>query len=32
MDNEIHTWFYDILQSITEIESYFENHAKKFET
>ena len=25
MDNEIKTWLYDILQAISEIESYFEN-------
>ena len=31
MDNEIKTWLYDILQSIKEIESYFENRPKKFE-
>ena len=31
MDNEIKTWLYDVLQSITEIESYFENKPKKFE-
>lgn len=31
MDNEIKTWLYDILQAITEIESYFENKPKKFD-
>jgi uncharacterized protein with HEPN domain len=31
MDNEIKTWLYDILQSISEIESYYENRAKIFE-
>ena len=31
MDNEIRTWLFDILQSITEIESYFEGRPKKFE-
>jgi len=31
MDNDIKTWLYDILQSIKEIESYFENRPKKFE-
>ncbi len=31
MDNEIKTWLFDILQSITEIESYFEGRPKKFE-
>jgi uncharacterized protein with HEPN domain len=31
MDSEIKTWLYDILQSIKEIESYFEDKPKKFE-
>ncbi|HAW57622.1 MAG TPA: antitoxin [Bacteroidales bacterium] len=31
MDNEIKIWLYDILQSIKEIESYFEDRPKKFE-
>ena len=31
MDHEIKTWLFDILQSITEIESYFDNKPKKFE-
>ena len=31
MDIEIKTWLYDILQSIKEIESYFENKPKIFE-
>ncbi len=31
MDSEINTWLYDILQSIKEIESYFEDRSKKFE-
>ena len=31
MDNEIKTWLFDILQSIIEIESYFENKPKNFE-
>jgi uncharacterized protein with HEPN domain len=31
MDNDIKTWLYDILQSITEIESYFEGNPKTFE-
>lgn len=31
MDNEIKTWLYDILNSIIEIESYYENKPKKFE-
>jgi uncharacterized protein with HEPN domain len=31
MDNEIKTWLYDILQSIREIESYYENRPKIFE-
>ncbi len=30
MDNEIKTWLYDILQSINEIDSYFENKQKIF--
>ena len=31
MDSEIKTWLFDILQSIIEIESYFEDRPKKFE-
>jgi len=31
MDREIKTWLYDILQSITEIESYFEDKPKNYE-
>ena len=31
MDDEIKTWLSDILQSIKEIESYFENNPKIFE-
>ena len=31
MDNEIKTWLYDILQSINEIENYYENKSKIFE-
>jgi uncharacterized protein with HEPN domain len=31
MDKEISVWLYDILQSIKEIESYFENKPKVFE-
>jgi uncharacterized protein with HEPN domain len=31
MDSEIKTWLFDALQSITEIESYFEDKPKKFE-
>ena len=31
MDSEIKTWLYDILQSINEIESYFEDRPKKFD-
>lgn len=31
MDNEIRTWLYDILQSISEIESYFEDRPKRFD-
>jgi len=30
MDNEIKTWLYDILQSIKEIDSYYENKPKIF--
>jgi len=30
MDKEIKTWLYDILQSINEIESYYENKPKVF--
>ena len=31
MDNEIKTWLYDILQSINEIERYYEDKPRKFE-
>ncbi len=31
MDNEIKTWLYDILQSINEIDSYYENKLRIFE-
>ncbi|MBS3771171.1 MAG: HepT-like ribonuclease domain-containing protein [Bacteroidales bacterium] len=31
MDNDIKTWLYDILQSINEIESYYEDKPRKFE-
>jgi uncharacterized protein with HEPN domain len=31
MDKEIKTWLYDILESITEIEGFFEDRPKKFE-
>ncbi len=31
MDNEIKTWLYDILQSINEIDGYFEDKPRKFE-
>lgn len=31
MDNDIKTWLYDILQSIKEIDSYFEDKPKIFE-
>jgi len=31
MDNEIKTWLYDILQSINEIDSYYENKPRTFE-
>lgn len=30
MDSEIQTWLYDILQSIEEIDSYFEDKPKRF--
>jgi uncharacterized protein with HEPN domain len=30
MDNEIKTWLYDILQSIEEIQSYFESKPMVF--
>ncbi len=32
MDNDIKTWLYDILQSIGEIESYFEGAPKVFDS
>jgi uncharacterized protein with HEPN domain len=32
MDNDIKTWLYDILQSINEIGSYFEDNPKIFES
>ncbi len=31
MDKEIQTWLFDILQSIEEVESYFENNQRVFE-
>ena len=31
MDSEIKTWLYDILQSISEVESYYEDKPKVFE-
>ena len=31
MDSEIKAWLYDVLQSIKEIESYFEDRPQKFE-
>lgn len=31
MDSEINTWLFDILQSIKEIDSYYENKQKIFE-
>ncbi len=31
MDSDIKTWLFDILQSIKEIESYFEDKPKKFD-
>ena len=31
MDNDTKTWLYDILQSINEIDSYYDNKPKVFE-
>lgn len=31
MDSEIKTWLYDILQSVSEIESYFDDKPQRFE-
>ena len=31
MDPEIKTWLFDVLQSIAEIESYFEGRPKRFD-
>tara|TARA_R100000935_G_scaffold3372_4_gene8743 strand:+ start:858 stop:1196 length:339 start_codon:yes stop_codon:yes gene_type:complete len=31
MDEDLKTWLYDILQSINEIDSYYEDRPKKFE-
>jgi len=31
MDSDIKTWLYDILQSVKEIDGYFEGKPKKFE-
>ena len=31
MDNDIKTWLYDILQSIDEIDSYYDNKPRIFE-
>ena len=31
MDIDIKTWLFDILQSIAEIESYFEGRPKRFD-
>jgi uncharacterized protein with HEPN domain len=30
MDNDIKTWLYDILQSINEIDSYYDNKPRVF--
>jgi hypothetical protein len=30
MDSDVKTWLYDILQSIDEIDSYYENKPKVF--
>jgi len=32
MDEELKGWLYDILQAINEIESFFEDRPKQFET
>jgi len=32
MDNDIKAWLYDILNAIVEIESFFNNEPKAFET
>ena len=32
MDNEIKTWLYDILQSINEIDGYYTDLPKRFDT
>jgi len=32
MDNEIKAWMHDILQSVNEIESYFEDSPKEFQS
>jgi len=31
MDSDIQTWLYDILQSISEIDSYFDGKPKRFD-
>lgn len=31
MDNEIKTWLFDILQSINEIDSYYDDKPKRFD-
>ncbi len=31
MDNEIKTWLYDILQSINEVDSYYNDRPQIFE-
>jgi uncharacterized protein with HEPN domain len=31
MDNDIKTWLFDILQSINEIDSYYEGKARRFD-
>lgn len=31
MDNDINAWLYDILQSINEIDSYYDNKPRVFE-
>lgn len=31
MDSDVKTWLYDILQSVSEIESYFDDKPQRFE-
>ena len=32
MDSDVKTWLYDILQSVSEIESYFDDKPKDLKT